>query len=56
MRKVAGCSIEVLAESRGNPEMDAIQKILLTDEASFVDLESSTVIITEEHIFIDNIE
>ena len=49
-------SLEVLAGSRGNPEMDAIQSILLTDEASFVDLERSTLIITEEHVFVDNIE
>ena len=48
-------SLEVLAGSRGTPEMDAIQNELLADEAGFVDLERSTVIITVEHVFIDNI-
>lgn len=45
-------SLDVLAASRGTPEMDAIQDVLLADEATFVDLERSSVIITEEHVFI----
>ena len=48
-------SLEVLAGSRGNPEMDAIQDVLLADESSFVDLARSTMIITEEFVFVDNI-
>ena len=48
-------SLDVLAGSRGTPDMDAIQNELLADEASFVDLDSSTVIITEEHVIIDNL-
>lgn len=46
-------SLDVLAGSRGTPEMDDIQDVLLADEATFVDLERSTVIITEEHVIID---
>jgi EthD domain len=45
-------SLQVLAESRGTPDMDAIQDLLLADEASFVDLERSTLLITEEHVII----
>lgn len=42
-------SLDVLRQSRGTTEMDRIQDILLADEASFVDLERSTVIVTQEH-------
>ena len=48
-------SFDVLAGSRGTPEMDAIQDILVADERTFVDVERSTVIITEEHVFIDDL-
>ena len=48
-------SLDVLAGSRGTPEMDAIQDILVADERTFVDVERSTVIITEEHVFVDDL-
>lgn len=48
-------SLDVLAGSRGTPHMDAIQDLLLADEATFVDLERSTLLITEEHTFVDTI-
>ena len=48
-------SLDVLAGSRGTPEMDTIQDILVADERTFVDVERSTVIITEEHVFVDDL-
>lgn len=45
-------SLAVLADSRGNPEMDRIQAEIVADEQSFVDLERSTMFITEEFEFV----
>lgn len=42
-------SLEVLKESRESVEMQALQALIVDDEASFVDLARSQMIVTQEY-------